>query len=273
MLTQLEQQQTPILNSAYVYNAEDLRELTKVNLVFYDEAKGIVEKQKAQEMVDKLRYSFKKYENKIVPINSSKPEQMTAWENYITKKYFMNLEKLDPFVKIVNEESKQVVEQIVNDILMKYVVPYIEGRLVTLYNQYLSTNKSSLGDTFKKYFKSKVEAKSLSAGYKMNQREYLFRQIADIFFMIEDYDQAAQFYRQIYEEFRNKSYIHYANCLEYYIISMIMQLKDNLSISKSEFSNIFNLLKEAGMAYFANKSTALMIRTTIYQVLIQYMFD
>lgn len=66
------QQQTPILNSAYVYNAEDLRELTKVNLVFYDEAKGIVEKQKAQEMVDKLRYSFKKYENKIVPINSCK---------------------------------------------------------------------------------------------------------------------------------------------------------------------------------------------------------
>lgn len=80
----------------------------------------------------------------------------------------MNLDKTEPFVKIVNEEDRKAIETLIHDTITKYAIPSIESRLVVLYNQYLQQNKGSLTDTVKKLLKSKTEFKSPNQGYKMN---------------------------------------------------------------------------------------------------------
>ena len=188
--------------------------------------------------------SFYPFHAKILRLNSlgaSNPnvQQPDWWSRCILPKFFINqsssgYEEAPPIInpdtgkpviggRLSMEDFMQL-RSFVVDLFERDIVPAVERRL-TLLNRLVSDSKKGMKNVFKNFWRKPREdaptsspvrgstAMTLNVRYKHDRPEMQTLYLADLSFLLKDYETAASMYRLVKDDFKSdKSVLHHAQC-------------------------------------------------------------
>ncbi|KAL2621911.1 hypothetical protein R1flu_002116 [Riccia fluitans] len=265
----------PISRFVELYNAENLPslieegamdpKLLKLYVLVHDLQEGSVDR--ANEILLEMRSTFGVNNCRILCINSGSPEaddgspnsNEDMWSSHslrpMTPLSASGVDKLDKDPSgrrrgcFITQADVEEVTDFVLDIAVKHIIPTMELRVRTLYQQVAATRKG-LKNQLKNLWwrKGKDEVPDVSNGpqYTYTSMESQIRVLADYAFMLRDYELALSNYRLLSSDYKmDKAWKRYAGVQEMIGLSLFM-----LDQSKRESE----LCMETAINYYHQKS-------------------
>lgn len=234
-LSKLVSETTKMINQNFMVNSFDVSTIPKLVFILFDTFKSKPDDALAR--TNEIRIQYPNFYLKLFSLNSKEDDYVDLWSNLITRKYEIKININPENLRLgccLSERDKDNIYDTFIEIILKIIVPYIENRIAIL-DASITLNKKGLKNTMKSFFKKNEKIENPNS-YQMNFSESATRNLADILFLIQDYDQALQIYKLSTTDFKNKSNKHHANALEMLIYSSILS---ETPLNKKEIEQLF----------------------------------
>lgn len=179
------------------------------------------------------------------------------WSSVLPRRQLYQKRVLQNIVPTAFHLSKQDLQYIGStaDFILNQVVISMDTKIKNITNTVLA-NKKGLKNTIKSWFskKSKAEEEGISP-------EMQLRRLADLLFMIREYDEAYSIYKLISGDFKNKEVKNYAGCMEFMAICTLLSSSTQGGGKKEVESNL-----EAALTAYKNAAQpSFVLRSLLFQ--------
>ncbi|KAF0690736.1 Aste57867_17888 [Aphanomyces stellatus] len=161
----------------------------------------------------------------VARINStSTPIYEDLWSSH---PYVRDLPKLDlnqPFGCYLSEDDRLALRTLIWDFGVKFVLPAMESKLFSL-NETVAAVRKGVRNALKAWWRKPKDTSSKSTTYlyRYDSIESNMRQLADIAFLIRDYELAYNMYRLVRDDYKNdKAMLHCAHANEAIALCLFM---------------------------------------------------
>ncbi|KAH9070164.1 hypothetical protein Ae201684P_002534 [Aphanomyces euteiches] len=177
----------------------------------------------------------------VVRINSlSEPILDDLWSNHVYVRDTPAMNPAQPFGCFLSEDDRSKLRTMVWDFGVKFVIPAIESKILAL-NETVVAVRKGVRNALKAWWRKPKEstARVSAYSYRFDSIESNMRVLADMAFMIRDYDLAYNMYRLVRDDYKNdKAMLHYAHACESIALCLFML--------KGPVADIHNALEIAG---------------------------
>ena len=210
----------------------------KVFLLVHDPSKSQLAGSQLDKLVEKLQKALSPSLFYLQSINSGNSQNSLLWDN---KAAF-------------NQEESSKLQMMMNEIVIRAIVPYIEGALKSL-DLILEQKKRGLKNSLSKFFTKKERPEAFS--FQVDSIEHVCRLLADLAFIIGDYEEALSHYKSVSNDLKNlKAWSHMASVHEMMALCGIM--------TGADVKEIENLLDQAYGFYQKSGDQSLIARCLLY---------
>ena len=168
----------------------------KVFLLVHDPSKSQLAGSQLESLKEKLQKALNPHLVYLQSINSSNSSNSLLWDSRA----------------MFNKEEIFKLQSMMNEIVIRAIVPYIEGALKSL-DLILEQKKRGLKNSLSKFFTKKERPEAFS--FQVDSIEHVCRLLADLAFLIGDYDEALSHYKSVSNDLKNlKAWPHAASVYE-----------------------------------------------------------
>ena len=210
----------------------------KVFLLIHDPSKTQLPANQLLGLQEKLQKALNPSLFYMQTINTNNSANSLLWENRST---------------FTQEESLKL-QMMMNEIVIRAIVPYIEGALKSL-DLILEQKKRGLKNSLSKFFTKKERPEAFS--FQVDSIEHVCRLLADLAFIIGDYEEALSHYKSVSHDLKNlKAWSHAASVHEMMALCAIM--------AGADLKEVENLLDQAYGFYQKAGDQSLMARCLLF---------